>query len=466
MTSHLESPATDHRLCFGLPAVSRFVESEPDEIVWVEEDWAATWADLNEELRGSRVVLREAGVRAHDVVAIEARPSLPTMARFLALAEVRAVILPLRPSRFAEIERWTPFVAVDWRWADTLTQDRTGTSTETSRRLIGELSRRQHPGLILATGGTTGTPKLVVQDLVALWEAIPLKEAHRARILPLMHWDHIGGLDMWWRALGSRQAVVHPPPSHVVEAVAERVERFRVEVLPATPSFLNLLFLAHADRPRDFSSLRVVPYGAEPMPAPLLRRLQARWPHIRFVERYGMSETGVLPFRADGSGQPLRTLHSGLQFKVVEDELWIRTPTVALGYLTGEAVPIDREGWFRTGDLVSVDADGGIRVLGRRQEMINVGGEKILPVQIESVLQEHPDVVDCRAFAAANGILGQVVAVEVVWRGSEKTPLEVKRALHRFAHGRLTSAQLPVSVHLVPSVAATGNHKKSRGGAA
>jgi acyl-CoA synthetase (AMP-forming)/AMP-acid ligase II len=77
--------------------------------------------------------------------------------------------------------------------------------------LLGLLRSRRHPGLILATGGTTGTPKLVLHDLALLFSTVPVRDGRPLRILPLMRFDHIGGLDMAWRALGSRQVLVAPP---------------------------------------------------------------------------------------------------------------------------------------------------------------------------------------------------------------------------------------------------------------
>ena len=89
--------------------------------------------------------------------------------------------------------------------------------------------------------------------------------------------------------------------------MADVITRHRVEVLPSTPSFLNLLLLADEGRRFDLSSLRLVPYGAEPMPAALLERLRAALPQVEFVQRFGTSETGALPVRSVGGGLALGT---------------------------------------------------------------------------------------------------------------------------------------------------------------
>jgi non-ribosomal peptide synthetase component E (peptide arylation enzyme) len=95
--------------------------------------------------------------------------------------------------------------------------------------------------------------------------------------------------------------------------------------------------------------------------------------------------------------------------------------------------------------------------------LINVGGEKVLPGEVEGVLLAHTLVADCKVGAAANAVLGQVVAADIVWRGPERDALAVKRRLHEFAAGRLARHKLPAVVRLVATIDATRNLKKVRG---
>jgi acyl-CoA synthetase (AMP-forming)/AMP-acid ligase II len=328
--------------------------------------------------------------------------------------------------------------------------------------LFDQLCARNHPGLILATGGTTGVPKLVLHDLTALLATVPVRTVRSRRTLPLMRFDHIGGLDMAWRALAGKQVLVAPPAEFTPEAVARTIARHRVEVMPATPSFLNLLLMAEIHRTHDLGSLRVVPYGAEPMPAGLLERLRAALPQVEFTQRFGTSETGALPVRNLGAGLVLREGQAGFAWKIVDDELWVQSPARALGYLSGQAKGFDTPGWFQTGDLAEQLPDGTVRVLGRREELINVGGEKVLPGEVESVLLTHPLVADCRVGSEPNAVLGQVVAADIVWRGPERDAVAVKRMLHAFISGLIARQKLPVVVRLVEVIDSTRNLKKLR----
>ena len=444
----------------GLPALA--IE-RAEWLVWVDDGEARTWAAFTRLISAAQVQCVAAGVAPGAVMITPGESRLESLAWLFAAAGHGAVVAPLRPGRTAEATRWQADVRLDWIVRDGRPiRIGEGRDSAAAGRLLEPLRSRGRPGLILATGGTTGVPKLVLHDLAALLATVPVRSGRARRTLPLMAFDHIGGLDMAWRALAGGQILVAPPAETGPEAVAAAVARHQVEVLPATPSFLNLLLLHGALGRHDLSSLRLVPYGAEPMPAGLLARLRAALPGVEFVQRFGTSETGTLPVRDREARLLLDRSDAGFAWKIVEDELWIRTPARALGYLAGDTGGFDAEGWFRTGDLAEQRADGTVAILGRRAELINVGGEKVLPGEVEGVLLAHPEVADCRVFPAPNAVLGQVVAAEVVWRGAERDPVRVKRALHQFAEGRLARHKLPVVVRLVEAVAATRNLKKQR----
>jgi len=431
--------------------------------LWVDDDGGLIWLQFGAAVESMRRQCVAAGVAPGAIVVTPGEPTLGALAWLFGAAAAGAVVVPLRRERWDEIQTWTESIEIDWHvWEGRLVWVREGKTAPRAARLLGELWRRNHPGLILATGGTTGTPKLVLHDLTALLATVPVKDGTARRTMPLMRFDHIGGLDMAWRALAGRQVLVAPPAELTPEAVAATIARHRVEILPATPSFLNLLLLAGVHRTHDLSSLRVVPYGAEPMPAGLLARLQAALPAVEFVQRFGTSETGALPVRDEAGGLLLRENRAGYAWKVAEGELWVSGPAVALGYLAGDATGFDTAGWFRTGDLAEQRSDGTIRVLGRREQMINVGGEKVMPGEVEGVLLGHPLVADCRVVAEPNALLGQVVAAEIVWNGPEADAVAVKRALHEFAAPVLARHKLPAVVRLVTFVGTTRNQKKLR----
>jgi len=442
--------------------IARLAARRTTAVLWLDGAGAHTWGEFGAAVEAARRQCEAAGVGPGEIVITPGDASPEALAWLFGVALVGGVVAPLRAARAGEIETWKRHCEIGWRVnGGRIEARKEGIATPASARLLAELRARDRPGLLLGTGGTTGRPRLVLHDLGALLASIPVRAGRPARIMPLMKFDHIGGLDIAWRALASGQTLVAPPKEITPEAVAEKIAEAGVEVLPATPSFLNLLLLSGAARSHELRSLRTVPYGAEPMPAGLLTRLRAALPGVDFRERFGTSETGALPVRAEGEGLVLPEAFSGFAWKIVEGELWVLSPARALGYLTGEAGGFAEGGWFCTGDLAERREDGAIRVLGRRSDLINVGGEKVLPSVVETVLMGHPLVADCRVFAAANAVLGQVVAAEIVWRGPERDAVAVKRALHAWATA-LPNCHLPAVVRLADAIYISGNLKKVR----
>ncbi|MFO1451559.1 MAG: class I adenylate-forming enzyme family protein [Opitutaceae bacterium] len=458
-------------------ALQAHAEQAPGQVLWRSLAGEVTWRRWIDRVEEAAAAYRNAGVVAGDVVVTPGESTIDTLVWLFGGVRVGAVVMPLRKEREAEALAWQAFVPLrGWVRDGVLVPVEPRPNPTAEPPLLRTLRATAHPGLILGTGGTTGRPKLVLHDLERLLGSIPVATSRSRSLLPLMRLDHIGGLDMVWRALAGGHTVVEPPLPLSPDALGETISRFRVEVLPATPSLLSMLLVSGAFERHDFSSLRTVPYGAEPMPGPLLERLRGALPHVKFLERFGTSETGALPVatvkggmrlaggRAPGQDEtPASESGGGFEWKVADGELWVRSPARALGYLTGESGGFQADGWFRTGDLAEWGDDGVVRVLGRKQDLINVGGEKVLPGVVEDVLLTHPHVVDCRVFPQANALLGQVVAVEVVWRGAVGGgALGVKRELHQFAQARLAPHQLPVVVRLVAAIAETQHFKKAR----
>jgi len=449
---------------FGLESLALLSRQRGETALWLDDSGATTWSQFGSAVQAAREQCLEHRVQPGDIVLVAGDSSVASLAWLFGSAAVGAVVAPLRREREAEIESWKNHVTVGWRVREgQIAKVGEGAVSSQASALLEQLSARRHPGLILATGGTTGTSKLVLHDLTTLLSAVPTKTDRAWRTLPLMRFDHIGGLDIAWRALAGAQILVAPPAELTSEAVAATVARHRVEVLPATPSFLNLLLMSDAGRAHDLSSLRVIPYGAEPMPAGLLQRLRVAMPQVNFVQRFGTSETGALPVRDSGVGLVLDTKKAGFEWKIVDQELWVHSPARGLGYLSGgDNERFTSTGWFRTGDLAELSPDGSVKVLGRRAELINVGGEKVLPSAVENVLLAHPLIADCRVLPLANAVLGQVVAAEIVWQGEQRDPVAIKSLVHEFAVSLLPKCHLPTVVRLVAAIETTRNLKKNR----
>jgi len=151
----------------------------------------------------------------------------------------------------------------------------------------------------------------------------------------------------------------------------------------------------------------------------------------------------------------------GYQTRVVEGLLEIKSQSAMLGYLNAPS-PFTEDGWFQTGDMVEVKGDF-FRLLGRKSEMINVGGEKVFPVEIESVIQGMEGVIDVAVTGEKNAITGQIVSAVVVLSTGESAA-EFRRRMVVHCRPRMTAYKIPQKV----TVAHGGNlhgarFKKFRG---
>lgn len=314
--------------------------------------------------------------------------------------------------------------------------------------LFQQLHASGAAGLVLFSSGTSGQPKAMVQNLNTLLATYAERHPNGLPVLALLGFDHIGGLNTLFGALAAGAPVV-VPASRAPADVAAAIASHRVAVLPASPTFLNLLLAAGVTA--DLSSLRVITYGTEPMPESLLHRLKAAFPRVRFIQTFGTSETGITRTSSPEAGSTfLRFDDPNLEWKVIDDELWLRTRTQIAGYLNASNERFTPDGWFRTGDKVEQGPNGTLRILGRMGEMINVGGEKLMPAEVESVVLGVPGVTDCRVHGEAHPLTGQTVAVDVVSFTSDQEAL--RAAIRTACREHLARHKIPTRVTFVPSV--------------
>jgi acyl-coenzyme A synthetase/AMP-(fatty) acid ligase len=291
----------------------------------------------------------------------------------------------------------------------------------------------------------------MVQDFGAMLATYESRRPNQLPVLALLGFDHIGGLNTLFGTLAAGALLV-VPADRSVAAVVAAIARHRVAVLPASPTFLNLLLAAETPGVA-LASLRVITYGTEPMPESLLLRLRAAFPRVRFIQTFGTSETGIYRTESpDADSTFLRLDDPGLEWKVVADELWLRSRTQIAGYLNDSNERFTAEGWFRTGDRVETRADGAIRILGRLGEQINVGGEKLMPIEVEAVVLAVPGVLDCRVAGSPSALTGQTVTVDVVLAAGQDEEV-VRSALRSACRSQLAPHKVPTKVRFVAAVA-------------
>ena len=144
--------------------------------------------------------------------------------------------------------------------------------------------------------------------------------------------------------------------------------------------------------------------------------------------------------------------------KIVDDMLWLKTPSRILGYLNADQDTLEVDGWYATGDLVESDGDN-IRIIGRASALINVGGQKVHPTEVEAVLSEIDGVDSVYVYGKDDPITGSSVACELV-TSTDKQLREWKRAIRSYSHGRLSPWKIPSSVSIITEIGVNPRLKK------
>jgi acyl-CoA synthetase (AMP-forming)/AMP-acid ligase II len=398
------------------------------------------------------------------VVMLEGSTSEGAVSLLLALIWRGAITVPVTPQAAVQREAYAAIaeVAFGCRFDDQAgTGERwtwDGAARPPTSPLLLRLAAAGHPGLVLFSSGSTGRPKAVVHDLAVLLEKFQ-RPGQRKTTLSFLLFDHIGGFDTLLSTLSSGGTLV-TVAARDPDAVCAAIAAHRVHTLPAPPTFLNMMLLSEAHRRHDLSSLRVVAYGTEPMPEPVLRRLAEALPGVKLVQTYGLSELGVLRTRSREGSLWFRFSGEGFETQVRDGILWVKARTAMLGYLNAPDL-FDAEGWLNTQDAVEVDGEW-LHVLGRESDLINVGGRKVYPAEVEAVLLQAPNVRDVAVFGEKNLITGQSVAARV--NLVEPEPLDaLKKRLRIFCRDRLPSYKVPTRIESTEQDQFGARHKKLRG---
>jgi acyl-coenzyme A synthetase/AMP-(fatty) acid ligase len=379
----------------------------------------------------------------------------------LALVEHACVVVPLTDTVAAQKGRFRRIAEIEW--VISVDGDDQAhiepTTTRATHAVLAQLKQAQHPGLILFSSGSTGESKAAVHDFVPLLAKFTVRR-HALRTLSFLLFDHIGGINTLFHTFSNAGCII-TVQERSPDAVCAAIARHRVQLLPTSPTFINLLLLSEAYRHHDLSSLELVTYGTEVMPESTLQRLHQLFPHIRLLQTYGLSEVGILRSRSESSDSLwVKVGGEGYATRVVDGMLEIKAQSAMLGYLNAPS-PFTADGWFRTGDAVEQKGEY-IRILGRTSEIINVGGEKVYPAEVESVLQLMDGVEDVMVSAETNPITGQIVKARVKLTGDENIT-QFRRRLWDFCADKLPRFKIPQKIVLVADDLHGQRFKKMRG---
>ena len=456
-----------------------WAERTPDAVFLTEPDRgpAYTYAQLARSVGRLRARLQRLGVERGDRVAILADNSCLWVAAYLGALAQGAVAAPLNtrhaagdlhrvlddldPASIVADPAYLPRLSERHRSRVLVSTD-VDAAGRAAPALDGSEARPEEVGVLCYTSGTTGKPRGVMirnaslvrnaEMFAHIFQSGP--DSATAVVCPLFHnTGYNDGLAHMLLANGRVDVSRRFDPPAVARTVAEGRYTFLIGVPTVYSRMLPVLEAGPPlARPAPWFA-----YGGAPMPGPLAARLMDVVPDARFVNVYGMSEatsmTHYLPWRpgprdltAIGVAVP------GIRDRIVPGgELQVETPTVMAGYWNDEtATRAKFDGpWLRTGDLARLGDDGFLRIVGRADDLINRGGEKIPPVEVESAIAAHPDVLEASVVGLPDRDLGEVVGAAVVVRDGSALDAE---QLGRFLAERIADYKSPRRLRFLPTL--------------
>lgn len=443
---------------FLLQAFARY--RNMDAIVWRHRRYS--YSALLEQVCAQRGWLERSGLPRGSIVALNGDYSPQSVALLLALIDHACVVVPISPlfrqkrQEFYDIAEVQFELVVDDDASPALHE----LGTEVRHEITRALSGSQRAGLVIFSSGSTGRSKAAVHDCEKLLKKFQVPRRSKCTI-PFMLFDHIGGINTLMHTLSSGGTVViveDRNPDTVCSAIAAH----RVQVLPTSPTFLGLMLMHESYRRHDLSSLEIIAYGAESMPEATLQRLHDALPQVRLAQNYGVSEVGVLHSQSEASNSVwIKLGGEGYRTRVRDGMLEIFAESAMLGYLNAPS-PFTDDGWFKTGDMVEVRGDY-MRILGRNSEMINVGGEKVYPAEVEGEIARMEGVVDVAVSAEPHALVGSIVKA-TVQLGTDETAPEFRQRMTVFLADKLPQYKIPRKILLTDSALYGDRFKKMRRG--
>lgn len=437
----------------------QMMRNTPTHQALVASHFSATYGQLLESYEEFSSWITQNNIPAGAVVSFDGDYSPLSTSLFLALAQNKNIIVPLsRDSR----NHFSEFREIATTEYDISLKEGRAALTKTERKaehpIYQQLKERKSPGLVLFSSGSTGKSKAIVQDLNKLMEKFrtPRKPL---RMLIFLQLDHIGGINSLLYTLANNGTII-VSDDRTPARVCQAIQSFKADLLPTSPTFLNLLMLSKAYEEFDLSSLKLITYGTEPMQESTLKRLAKILPDAVLQQTYGLSEVGILRSKSRSSDS-LWLKIGGDEFitKIVNGTLWIKSDSAMLGYLNAPD-PFDAEGFLDTGDLVEQDGEW-VRILGRESEIINVGGYKVFPAEVESVLLEMDNVEDVVVFGQDHSITGKMVVAKFKLKAPE-TLRELKARMMVFCKNKLQSYKVPGKIVITEETTYNERFKRMR----
>tara|TARA_Y100000768_G_scaffold233250_1_gene176282 strand:+ start:3530 stop:4825 length:1296 start_codon:yes stop_codon:yes gene_type:complete len=359
---------------------------------------------LSDIIKSDRSFLKN--ISPGDVVILIGDYDELSISTFLYLISIKAIIVPLTKANISDIEYNVKTTNADYiveKYDVTRIKKKNA-----SNYLIENLKKKANPGLIFFSTGTTGKPKAILHDAALLFKRFETPRPALKAINFLM-FDHMGGINTLLHIIFNGGTIISPQKRNP-EYILELIKKYNIELLPTTPTFLRMLLMSGII-PKDIPScLNIITYGSEKMDESTLKTICNLLPNVDFRQTYGLTEFSVLRLKSKSRDSLFFKIGGeGLETKVIGNTLYLKSKYRMEGYLNADD-PFDKDGWYNTKDIVEQNGEY-IKIIGRNTDVVNVGGQKFILSEVESVALKFPGVSDVKCIAKSNSITGQHVEI-------------------------------------------------------
>ena len=274
--------------------------------------------------------------------------------------------------------------------------------------------------LKLFTSGTTGLPKSVVHSVAALTRNVKCDERFRGNTWGFaFNSTHMAGIQVFFQALINRNTIVNIFAKSK-EQVYKSIEMFGITHISATPTFFRLLIPS----PKSYPTVNQITFGGEKSDSFLHQKVRNIFPKASIRNVYASTEAGALFASKDDIFSIPENIKE--KIRIVDGELFIHKTLLGTSSLFN-----DQYTWYGTGDKVEFLDDNlqHFRIVGRNSEMINVGGYKVNPNEVESRLREMSGIVESKVYGIPNSVLGNILCVDIVRSDSSITEVVIRNFL-------------------------------------
>jgi long-chain acyl-CoA synthetase len=425
-------------ISFLIKAISK----KKDNIIWSNNRYYNN-KEFLDRITFWRNKIKKAKIKSGSVIAFESEFNFNSISFFISTIIEKLIVIPI-PKNQKDLLNLLPcqyFVNIQ-------TVKITKKKVIIKNDLLKKFQSKNKSGLIIFSSGSSGKPKIILHDLLLIIKKFEIPRPGFKTLL-MLTFDHLGGINTLLASLIYDDGVAICLLNRKPQIVCKTIMQTSAQLLPTTPTFLNILLISRYFQKYNLNSLKLISYGAEKMPEELLKKLKKQFNNVKFKQTYGLSEFGVMRTKTkDDNSLSMKIGGEGFKVKIINNTLYVKSISNMIGYLNAKQ-PFDKNGWINTGDKVKVEKNGYITILGRKSDIINIGGEKVFPQEIENILLKNKYVNEARVKKMNHDLLGEYIIAEVTLNILNYDKEKILNNLRKFCLNNMTKYKVPSKFNIL-----------------